>query len=190
MKLALVVFDGLTMLDLIGFYDPMTRLKSMGFIPDLTWDFCSPVGRDHIIDSFGLRILCDSPENDLSSYDLLFVPGGFGTRSLVNNQEFICWLQTAKKVPLKVSVCTGSLLLGAAGFLKDRMATTHFDSYEELKPYCKQVLRKDIVEDNGIVTAGAVATSLKLGLHLCNKLAGTKAKMDIARRMAVDHLEL
>lgn len=188
MKLAFVLFDGLTMLDLIGFYDPMTRLKSMSYLPDFTWTFCNHKGSDHVVDLHGLKISCDV-SNDLSSYDILFVPGGLGTRTLLEDQSFLEWLKTADQVPLKTSVCTGSLLLGAAGFLKDRLATTHFDLYEELEPYCQQVLKEDIVEDTGVITAGAVATSLKLGLHICGKLAGTKAKREIAKRMAMDHIE-
>jgi cyclohexyl-isocyanide hydratase len=108
----------------------------------------------------------------LSGYDVLIVPGGVGTRTLINNQHFIEWIKTAQVAPLKVSICTGSLILGAAGFLKDKVATTHFSEYDALQPSCRQVSTARIVEDEDVITAGAVAASIDLGLYLCEKCAG------------------
>jgi len=64
------------------------------------------------------------------------VPGGFGTRTLIKDKGFIEWLKTAAACELKTSVCTGSLLLGAAGFLKGKRATTHPNAFAELEEYC------------------------------------------------------
>ncbi len=114
MRIAYILFDDITLLDFIGIYDPISRLKSMKYIPQLTWDICGIDGQ--MLDSFGLKITCDKIRNDLSEYDMVIVPGGLGTRQLLTNQLFIKWLQTAKDVKYMVSVCTGSLLLGAAGF--------------------------------------------------------------------------
>ncbi len=183
MKIAYILYDGITYLDFIGIYDPISRLKSMNYISDLTWDICA--NKPQIVDSFGLKTVCDKTLNDLSGYDMIVVPGGFGTRTLLSDEVYISWLKTAKQVPLKLSVCTGSLLLGAAGFLKSKQATTHFDEYETLKPYCQKVLKRRIVEDEGVITAGAVATSLDLGLYLCEKLVGNTAKETIRKRMGL-----
>lgn len=68
-----------------------------------------------------------------------------------------------------LSVCTGSLILGAAGSLKDKKATSHFNEYDTLEKYCKQVVKKRIVEDGNIITAGAVSSSIDLGLYVCEK---------------------
>ncbi len=103
----------------------------------------------------------------LDSYDIIFVPGGLGTRTLQSDKDFINWLRTSYNVPLKVSVCTGSLLLGAAGFLRERKATTNFKESETLKQYCPTVLKTRIVDDQDVVTGGAVASSLDLGLYIC-----------------------
>ena len=181
MKIAYILYDGITYLDFIGIYDPLSRLKMMNYIPDLTWDICA--NKAQIKDSFGLTTLCDKVLNDLSDYDIIIIPGGFGTRQLQTDESFISWLKTAERVPHKLSVCSGSLLLGAAGFLKGKKATTHFDEYETLKPYCKTVLKKRIVEDGCVITAGAVSTSLDLGLYMCEKLAGKEASEAIRKRM-------
>ena len=93
------------------------------------------------------------------------------------------WIKTAEKVKYKISICTGSLILGAAGFLKEKKATTHFDEYETLKPYCKEVLKERIVDDGNVITAGAVSSSLDLGLYLCHKWAGEDAKQEVRKRM-------
>src|SRR5215813_7873949 len=104
MKAAFVVFDRMTSLDFIGFYDPVTRLKSMKIIDDFEWRICSTT--QHVVDGRGLRIEADAVGEPLDSYDMLFVPGGFGTRNLQHDRSFIDWLKTARSAPLKVSVCT------------------------------------------------------------------------------------
>jgi transcriptional regulator GlxA family with amidase domain len=75
------------------------------------------------------------------------------------------------------------LILGAAGFLNGKKATTNYQEYETLKPYCKEVLKNRIVEDENIITAGAVSSSIDLGLYLCGKWAGENAKNEIRKRM-------
>lgn len=180
-RIALLLFNGITYLDFIGFYDPVTRLKSMGYFPDLAWDLCAYT--ETVQDDFGLEIRPHKVQNDLSSYDLVFVPGGLGTRKLQHDKGFIDWLRTAGQVEYKVSVCTGSLLLGAAGFLKGKRATTNYNVYDLLQPYCGEVVKERIVEDGKVITGGAVATSLDLGLFLCEKFAGEEAREAIRQRM-------
>src|SRR5690348_3523403 len=112
MRAAFVVFDRLTFLDFIGFYDAVTRLKTMKIMEDFEWRICAPTNQ--VTDDRGLRVQADSVAEPLDPYDLLFLPGGFGTRALQHDANFIEWLQTASGAKLKVSVCTGALLLGAA----------------------------------------------------------------------------
>ena len=182
MKLAYIIFDGITWLDFIGIYDPLSRLKSMDYLPDLSWDICACSTSAN--DNFGLQIKSTKIQPSLAIYDAVIVPGGFGTRQLVLDKEFIAWIQTASDAACKISICTGSLILGAAGFLKDKNATTNFLEYETLKPYCKQVLTDRIVEDGNVITAGAASASIDLGLYLCNKWAGEEAMQEIRKRMA------
>lgn len=138
MKAAFIMFDNMTALDFIGFYDPLSRLRTMKVLPDFEWRICafsSEVGDDR-----GLRLKVDCAGESLAGYDLVFVPGGMGTRALQRDQAFVTWLTSAANAPLKVSVCTGALLLGAAGFLRGLKATTHrwptMSSRHTARPCC------------------------------------------------------
>lgn len=182
MKVAYILFNDITLLDFIGVYDPLSRLQSQGHLPNFSWDTCALTPT--ITDSFGLGIEVDETCPNLSVYDLIVVPGGFGTRILKDNPAFINWLQTAADVPLKTSVCTGALLLGAAGFLKGHRATTHFNEYDALSPYCREVIREELVDDGEVITAGAVASSLTLGLYLCEKFVGPEKTKAVRKSMA------
>jgi transcriptional regulator GlxA family with amidase domain len=106
-----------------------------------------------------------------------------GTRTLRDNPEFINWLKTAEPVPYKVSVCTGALLLGAAGFLKDKKATTHPNAFDLLSLYTDRVKDERIVRDGTIITGGGVATSVDLGLYICELFSGIEAVAKIQKQM-------
>ena len=181
MKAAFIVFDGMTALDFIGFYDPITRLKSMKIMDDFAWNVCSPTRQ--VVDDRGLRLEADTVDDSLAAYDMLVVPGGFGTRKLQHDQQFIAWIKTAGAVPLKVSVCTGALLLGSAGFLQGRRATTHPSAYKELEPYCATVVKERVVDEGDIITARGVSSSLDMGLHVVQRLAGADARARVAAQM-------
>ena len=181
MKIAFIIFNGLTTLDFIGIYDPLTRLKTMGFIPDLDWDVCAYT--DIVKDDRGLILVPTAIQEPLQSYDALVAPGGYGTRTLIHDQNFVAWIKTAEPCRLKVSVCTGALLLGAAGFLKGRRATTHPGAFEELKPFCQEVLKNRLVDEGDIITAGGVSAGIDAGLYVVEKLAGAEARLKIAKQM-------
>jgi putative intracellular protease/amidase len=181
MKIAYIIFDGVTWLDFIGVYDAVSRLKSMGYMKDLSWDICSL--SETARDNFGLTIVASKVSQPLDIYDAIIVPGGHGTRTLINDSKFLNWISTARDVEYKMSVCTGSLILGAAGFLKSKKATTNFLEYDALRPYCAEVLKQRLVVDGNVITAGAVSSSLDLGLYLCEKWAGVEACEVIRQRM-------
>ncbi|WP_062051592.1 DJ-1/PfpI family protein [Bacillus sp. JCM 19034] len=180
MKVAFVIFEGFTALDFIGVYDAVTRLKTMDFMPELEWDICSFT--EQVNDSLGLRFTPTKVKESLNTYDLVIVPGGFSTRTLVNDLEFIKWLQTSKACELKTSVCTGSLLLASAGLLEGKSATSHPSAYEYLRKFCS-VVDKRIVDEGDIITARGVSSAIDLGLYLCEILAGHKAKETIRVQM-------
>ena len=184
MKAAFVVFDRMTYLDFIGFYDPVTRLNSMNIVQDFEWRICS--NKPRVADdrgSAGLTMVPDSVMEPLDGYDLLFVPGGQGTRALQSDSEFVEWLRSASPAKLKVSVCTGALLLGAAGFLRGKRATTHPLALKELEPYCDTVMTDRIVDEGDVITGGGVASSIDLGLHVVQQLAGPEARSRVAKQM-------
>ena len=181
MKTAFIIFDQMTALDLIGVYDPLTRLKSMNFVPEFNWQICAFT--EEVSDDKGLRFTPDTVAVPLSEYDMIVVPGGFGTRSLQHDKAFMDWLRSADPVKLKTSVCTGALLLGSAGFLKGKRATTHPNAFDELKPYCASVVDQRVVDEGEVVTARGVTSSIDLGLHLVERLAGSEARAGIAKQM-------
>lgn len=171
----------MTTLDFIGVYDPVTRLKSMGFINNLEWDICAYT--ETVADDKGLKILPTKLKEPLDNYDIVIIPGGFGTRELQYDKEFIDWIKTSEKVGLKASVCTGSIIFGAAGFLLEKRATTHPISFDELKPYCLKIENLRIIDEGNIITARGVTSAIDLGLYLVEKLAGTEVKEKIAKQM-------
>ena len=126
----------------------------------------------------------DGVWEDLAPFDLLYVPGGLGTRALLDDARMIDYLRTWGDHRPLASVCTGALLLGKAGFLDGRRATTHHRALDLLRPYCREVVTDQRVVDEGrVVTAGGVASSLDLGLYLVEKFWGAGAREQIAAQM-------
>jgi cyclohexyl-isocyanide hydratase len=181
MKVAFIVYTGMTALDFIGVYDPVIRLKTMDFMPDLEWDICAH--SQEVSDNAGLRFTPNKIGESLQPYDMIIVPGGIGTRNLVDDPELIAWLKTSASCKFKVSVCTGSLLLGAAGFLEGKTATTHPNAFHDLQKYCKSVVHKRVVDEGDVITARGVTSSIDLGLYLCEKFAGREVKEKIRQQM-------
>jgi transcriptional regulator GlxA family with amidase domain len=180
MNIGFVTFDGLTVLDFVGVYDAVTRLRN-GYLPDLRWDICARSER--VCDNTGLSLTPTRVGQPLTGYDMLIVPGGFGTRILMHDASFVDWVRTAAGAHYKVSVCTGSLLLGAAGSLAGKRATTHPSAYELLAPFCAQVVDERVVDEGDVITARGVTSSISLGLYLCEKLAGHAAREKIGMQM-------
>jgi transcriptional regulator GlxA family with amidase domain len=181
MKVAFIIYDGMTTLDFVGAYDAVTRLRTMRFIDDFEWDVCAMTAS--VTDGSGMGVVPSRVGGSLDGYDWVIVPGGFGTRTLTEDAAFIAWLQTASACKMKVSVCTGSLLLGAAGFLKGKRATTHPSAFDDLRPYCEQVVDERVVDEGDVITARGVTSAIDLGLYLCEKVAGRDTRQRIAAQM-------
>ncbi len=179
MHIAFVAYDGMTALDFVGIYDPLTRLDTMGFRDDVSWDVCARTER--VTANAGLEIVPDAVDESLSGYDMLVVPGGFVARELAEDDEFVSWLATADSEWI-ASVCTGSLLLGSAGFLDGKRATTHPDAYDRLAEYC-DVVEERVVRDGQVVTAGGVTSGIDLGLWLCAELVDVETRDAIKSQM-------
>jgi transcriptional regulator GlxA family with amidase domain len=135
----------------------------------------------------GLKLV---PEHTLESVpqpDLLIVPGGYGTRALLNQPSVIDWIRRkAPKTELVASVCTGSLLLAKAGLLADLPATTHyqcFDQLRELEPTA--TVREDVrFTDNGhVLTAAGISAGIDLSLHIVARLHGPETAQRTAAYM-------
>lgn len=181
MRVAFLIFDGMTALDFVGVYDPVTRLRSMGILPDFSWSIRA--WTETVTDDRGLRIVPDSVGESFEGFDVVIVPGGFSTRTLRHDTEFMEWFRRIEVVPLKASVCTGSLLLGAAGWLRDKPATTHLSAIDDLANYCREVRSERVVDAGDIITSGGVTAAIDLGLHLVRRFAGEAARLRITEQM-------
>lgn len=180
-RFAFIIYEGVTLLDFAGVYDPVTRLKSMGFVEDLEYTVCA---FQETVKTFeGLEIKPDLVKNDLSGFDFIFIPGGNGIAQLLGNTAFITWLKTVSPDATLVSVCGGSMILGAAGFLKGKKATTHPELMQFLSRFTENTSHERIVEDGNIITAGGVTAAIDLGLYLCEKIAGTEVERKIRKQM-------
>ncbi|WP_227377272.1 DJ-1/PfpI family protein [Haladaptatus halobius] len=179
MHIAFVAYDGMTALDFVGVYDPLTRLDTMGFRDDISWDMCARTER--VTANAGLELVPDAVDESLSGYDMLVVPGGFVARELAEDEAFVSWLASADSERV-ASVCTGSLLLGAAGFLDGKRATTHPDAYDRLAEHC-EVAEERVVRDGRVVTAGGVTSGIALGLSLVTELTDEDTRDVIATQM-------
>ena len=181
MHAAFVIFESMTALDFVGAFDPVSRLKTMGFLPDLSCDIC---GRTREVrDSAGIIFCATRVAEPLSGYDLVVVSGGPGTRMLVGDSDFVAWIRSAAESELVASVCTGSLLLGAAGLLEGHAATSHSTALSDLRAYVDHVVSERIVDSGRIVTAAGVTSSIDLGLYLCEKFAGPDAREQICAQI-------
>lgn len=179
MDVAFVAYDGMTALDFVGAFDPVTRLSTMDYM-EMSWDVCARTPT--VTAGAELRFEADAVDEPLGDYDLVFVPGGFATRELQDDEAFVSWLRGAEGADLLASVCTGSLLLGAAGFLDGLAATTHPNAYDQLADYC--AVREDRVVDAGdVVTARGVSSAIDLGLYLVERLADETTRREIAEQM-------
>jgi cyclohexyl-isocyanide hydratase len=174
-SVAYLVFPRITLLDFVGAYDALRRTGAAQRV----------IGTEEPVrDETGVVVQPDAVYQDLAGFDLLVVPGGLGTRELRQDERLLEWLRTWGAERPIASVCTGALLLGAAGYLEGRRATTNHGALDLLAPYCRQVVTdRRIVEDGHVVTAGGVSSALDLGLYLVQRFWGAAERQRIAAEM-------
>lgn len=182
-RIAFVVFQGMTLLDVVGPYDALRRVRTMGIDPRLSWRFVAAGPEPG--DDCGLPIHADVVRGDLGEYDLLVVPGGLGADALRGDAGFVAWLRTWGEARPIASVCSGALLLGEAGLLRGLPATTHASRREQLRPLCGEVLERRVVDAGRVVSSGGVTAGIDLGLHLVGRFWGAEARRRIAQQMEV-----
>lgn len=181
-RMAFVAFDGMTLLDLVGIHDPLSRLASMGFDPTSSCAIVSATG-PRVWAQGGAVLTVDAVRPPLDGFDVLVVPGGYGTRALELDASAIAWLQGFPANRLVASVCTGSLLLGAAGRLRGKRATTHHRELARLAEFEAIATDARVVDEGQLVTGGGVTCALDVGIHLVRRLADDATAAAIARQM-------
>ena len=181
-RFAFVAFEGMTLLDLVGVLDPISRIASMGFDPSASCEVVA-LREARVWSGAGSTLTAERVRPDLGDVDVLVVPGGPGTRALVHDSQALDWLRTFPENRLVASVCTGALLLGALGRLRGKRATTHANAMGELAAFGATAVSERVVDEGQVVTAGGVTSGLDLGVHLVRRLMGADVASRIARQM-------
>jgi len=167
MQTAILLYPDLTALDAIGPYDVLSR------IPDMEVVFVARSAGEYRTDQGSLGLIADAGLDEVTSPDIVVVPGGFGTRPLMEDTQHLDWVRSVhERTTWTTSVCTGSLLLGAAGLLEGLDATTHWASYDVLASTGARPTAERVVERGKIVTAAGVSAGIDMALRLCALLGG------------------
>ena len=182
-QIAVVAFEGMTLLDLVGVYDPLARIAGMGFDRESACTIVSATPGAWRGGGATLRVDAERPP--LGAFDLLVVPGGPAARDLCLDRGIVDWLCTYPANRIVASVCTGALFLGAMGRLSGKRATTHQSALGLLEAYGAFAVRERVVDEGQLVTAGGVTSALDLGLHLVKRLYGVEIAAKIALQMEV-----
>jgi putative intracellular protease/amidase len=172
MQIAILLFDRLTALDAVGPYEVLSRIPgaSVAFVAEQPGPKRTEAKRT---EDQGLALVADSRLSDVPSPDVVLVPGGRGRRALMDDGPVHEWLRAANETSTwTTSVCTGSLILAAAGLLEGRRATTHWLALEELERLGAQPVSERVVFDEKFVTAGGVSAGIDMGLALAARIAG------------------
>jgi transcriptional regulator GlxA family with amidase domain len=167
MEIAILLFDGITALDAVG---PYEVLRS---VPGWEVQFVGKTPGEVRTDSGALGLSADRSIGEVTDPDLVLVPGGHGTRALLDEEEVLAWLREVdSRTKWTTSVCTGSLVLGAAGLLTGKRATGHWLYLEPLRAYGAEPVGGRFVEDGKILTAAGVSAGIDMALHLVGREAG------------------
>lgn len=180
MRIGMLLFPGLTQLDLTG------PLEVFGRIPDaevlLVWKSLDPVASDR-----GVRLVPTTRFADCDVLDILFVPGGPGQIELMRDTETLDFLRrVAPGCRFVTSVCTGSLVLAAAGLLAGCRATSHWSSVDQLALFGVTPVNERVVRDGNRITGAGVTSGIDFALTLAAELLGEEAAREIQLQIEYD----
>jgi putative intracellular protease/amidase len=169
MKIAIPIFDRFTALDAVGPYEVLSR------VPGATVHFVAAERGPKRTETGMLALSADLALDELIDPDIVVVPGGYGTRELTRDEQLLDWLKRAHETSAwTTSVCTGSLLLAAAGLLEGLEATTHWLILDALTEYGAIPVTRRVVEhpQARIITAAGVSAGIDMALTLAARIAG------------------
>lgn len=174
MHVVFLLFERITALDAVGPYEVLSRM------PGARVTFVAPRRGAVRTDNGVLGLVADASIDDVDACDLLVVPGGFGTRALERDERVLAWVRSLDRgTAVTASVCTGALVLGAAGLLAGRRANTHWALRERLAEFGATPVAERVVRDGKYATAAGVSAGIDLALALAAELAGRPAAEEI-----------
>ncbi len=182
MEIAIPLFDRFTALDAIGPYEVLSRL------PGARVRFLGPsAGALVRTESRMLTVAVDGAWEDVPAPDVLLVPGGVGTRALLGDERVLAWVRQASAAAgWTASVCTGSLVLAAAGLLDGLEATTHWSAMDRLGALGARPVARRVVEQGTVLTAAGVSAGIDLALLLAARIAGDATAQAIQLQVEYD----
>lgn len=193
LNVGIFIFDQVEVLDFAGPFEVFSRTRLSPDLESRLSDDSAPFQvftiaktLDPITAIGGLKIIPTHSFSKHPSIDILIIPGGWGTRALLKEDETLHWISSqAKKAQITASVCTGALLLAKLGLLKNRKATTHWASLDLLKSIDSSIqIQKNIrfVEDE-IITSAGISAGIDMCFYLVEKICGKKVAQETARYM-------
>jgi cyclohexyl-isocyanide hydratase len=175
----MLLFEGVTQLDLTGPYEVFARMPN-------TRVYLIAASRAPVRTEWGMVITPDVSFDDAPPLDLLCVPGGFGVDACLEDERMLRFLRThAERAAYVTSVCTGALLLGAAGLLRGYRATTHWMSLELLAHFGAEVVNERVVRDRNRITGGGVTAGIDFALVVAAELFGAEVAQRI--QLAIEY---
>lgn len=167
MQIAILIFEKLTALDAIG---PYEVLRS---VPGWEVKFVGAEKGPLRTDCGQLGLNADYALEEVDEPDVVLVPGGKGNRPMLADQTILSWLREVDtKSKWTTSVCTGALVLGAAGLLEGKRATTYWPFLDQLREYGAEPVGGRYVEDGKTITAAGVSAGIDMAFHLVGQEAG------------------
>jgi putative intracellular protease/amidase len=173
-QIVIPIFDDLTALDAVGPYEVLSRL------PEAEVVFAALEPGPKRTETGMLALTADHALADVPRPDILVVPGGFGTRQLMHDEAMLEWIRGAHEHSTwTTSVCTGALLLGAAGVLRGLRATTHWMAMDMLRDLGAEPTLDRVVEQGKVFTAAGVSSGIDMALTLADRAAGPEVAQAI-----------
>jgi len=181
MQIACVLFEGLTALDIVGPYEVLRGL------PGADVRFVATAPGEYRTDNGRLALVADQALADVPAPDIVVVPGGRGEAGVRDDPTAIAWLQQAHTTSTwTTSVCTGSLVLGKAGILAGKRATSHWTALEVLRDFGAEPTLERVVFDGKVVTAAGVSAGIDMALRLVAEIAGDEIAQQIQLTIEYD----
>ena len=174
MEIAILLFDNVNALDAIGPYEVLRHL------PDAQVRFVAAAPGPKRTEDEALSLSADHSIDDVTAPAIVVVPGGFGEVSQRADERVLAWLRSVHETSdYTTSVCTGALVLAAAGIIDDAPAATHWLAHEELERLGARPTSERVVEHGKVITAAGVSAGIDMALRLAARIAGDEVAQSI-----------
>ena len=190
-NVGIFIFDEVEVLDFAGPFEVFSRTRLLKGAESRRSNDSAPfnpftvsIDKKSLTATGGLKIIADYTFNNFPKIDILIIPGGYGTRTLLNNEILLKWIKAVSdKANITASVCTGSLLLAKAGLLEGKRATTHWGAIEALKSISKdiQVITERRVVNDEIITSAGVSSGIDMAFMIVENLYGEEVASDTSK---------